>query len=145
MHVKLTRINESICGLGLLAKGKGMLLFGALLLLIIGLVHSYLGEKYLLIRLLRRDNLPKLLGSDWFTKRVLRFAWHLTTIAWWGFAAVLYVLSSPNVNIQNDILIIVSIVFFFSGILALLFTRGKHLSWLVFFTIASVSYYSTMV
>lgn len=52
-----------------------MLLFAAALLIIIGFVHSYLGEKYLLIRLFKRDNLPKLLGSDWFTKRVLR--WYL--------------------------------------------------------------------
>ena len=73
-----------------------MLLIGTILLLIIGLIHSYLGEKYLLIRLFRRDNLPKLLGSDWFTKRVLRFAWHLTTLAWWGFSAILYVLSNPT-------------------------------------------------
>ena len=66
-----------------------MLLIGTILLLIIGIIHSYLGEKYLLIRLFRRDDLPKLLGSDWFTKRVLRFAWHLTTIAWWGFVWVI--------------------------------------------------------
>ena len=118
-----------------------MLLIGTILLLIIGLIHSYLGEKYLLIRLFRRDNLPKLLGSDWFTKRVLRFAWHLTTLAWWGFSAILYVLSNPNVNVQNEILIIIAVVFVLSGVVSLLFTRGKHLSWLLFFIIAATSYY----
>jgi hypothetical protein len=118
-----------------------MLLIGTILLLIIGIIHSYLGEKYLLIRLFRRDDLPKLLGSDWFTKRVLRFAWHLTTLAWWGFAAILYVLSNPSVNVQNEILIIIAVVFALSGVVSLLFTRGKHLSWLFFFTIAAISYY----
>ena len=118
-----------------------MLLIGTILLLIIGLVHSYLGEKYLLIRLFRCNDLPKLLGSDWFTKRVLRFAWHLTTLAWWGFAAILYVLSIPSVNIRTEILIIISVVFVLSGIVSLLFSRGKHLSWLFFFTIAATSYY----
>jgi len=118
-----------------------MLLIGTILLLIIGLIHSYLGEKYLLIRLFRRDDLPKLLGSDWFTKRVLRFAWHLTTLAWWGFSAILYVLSNPNLNVKNEILIIITVVFTLSGIVSLLFTRGKHLSWLFFFTIAAISYY----
>ena len=89
-----------------------MLLVGSFLLIFIGFVHSYLGEKYLLIRLFKRDNLPKLLGSDWFTKRVLRFAWHLTTIAWWGFAAILYFLSSPSCNIHSEILIIIAAVFY---------------------------------
>ena len=118
-----------------------MLLIGTILLLIIGIIHSYLGEKYLLIRLFRRDDLPKLLGSDWFTKRVLRFAWHLTTIAWLVFDAILYVLSNPSVNVQNEILIIIAVVFALSGAVSLLFTRGKHLSWLFFFTIAAISYY----
>jgi len=118
-----------------------MLLIGTFLLLIIGVIHSYLGEKYLLIRLFRRDNLPKLLGSDWFTKRILRFAWHLTTLAWWGFAAILYVLSTPSANLQSEILIIIAVVFALSGVVSLSFTRGKHLSWLFFFTIASISYY----
>lgn len=121
-----------------------MLLIGTILLLIIGIIHSYLGEKYILIRLFRRADLPKLLGSDWFTKRVLRFAWHLTTLAWWGFAAILYVLSNPNVNVQNEILIIITVVFALSGVVSLLFTRGKHLSWLFFFAIAATSYYGVI-
>lgn len=116
-----------------------MLIFGAVLLIIIGLAHSYLGEKYLLIRLFRRDNLPPLLGSDWFTKRVLRFAWHLTTIAWWGFAAILFFLSDPGSHGRTEILLIIAVVFFISGLVSLFFTRGKHLSWLFFFGIAGSS------
>lgn len=116
-----------------------MLLVGSFLLVFIGLVHSYLGEKYLLIRLFKRTNLPKLLGSDWFTKRVLRFAWHLTTLAWWGFAGILYVLYQPGANIRAEILITIAIVFVLSGITSLYFSRGKHLSWLFFFLIAGIS------
>jgi hypothetical protein len=116
-----------------------MLLIGSFLLIFIGLVHSYLGEKYLLIRLFKRDNLPKLLGSDWFTKRVLRFACHLTTIAWWGFAAILYFLSNPSANLYSEILVIISIVFSISGIVSFVFSQGKHLSWLFFFGIACIS------
>jgi hypothetical protein len=118
-----------------------MLLIGTIPLLIIGIIHSYLGEKYILIHLFRRDDLPKLLGSDWFTRRVLRFAWHIMTLAWWGFSAILYVLSNPTVNVQNEILIIITVVFALSGVVSLSFTRGKHLSWLFFFTIAAISYY----
>ena len=121
-----------------------MLLVGSFLLIFIGFVHSYLGEKYLLIRLFKRDNLPKLLGSDWFTKRVLRFAWHLTTIAWWGFAAILYFLSNPSSNLRIEILLTIAIVFAFSGIVSFVFSRGKHLSWLFFFGIACTSIFGVI-
>ncbi|WP_426370327.1 hypothetical protein [Pseudocolwellia sp. HL-MZ7] len=116
-----------------------MLLIGTFLLIVIGILHSYLGEKFILTRLFRRDNLPKLLGSDWFTKRVLRFAWHLTTIAWWGFAAILYLLSAPTDNINTEIIIVIALTFIISGIISFSFTRGKHLSWLFFFCIAATS------
>jgi len=117
-----------------------MLLIASLLLIFIGFVHSYLGEKYLLIRLFKRENLPKLLGSDWFTKRVLRFAWHLTTIAWWGFAAILYFLSHPSDNIYFEILMTITVVFAISAIVSLLFSRGKHLSWIFFLVISITSF-----
>ena len=122
-----------------------MLLLGSFLLMFIGIIHSYFGEKFILIRLFKRDNLPTLLGSDWFTKRVLRFAWHLTTIAWWGFAAILYFLSSSSSNIHAEILIIIGAVFAVSGVVSLLFSRGKHLSWLIFFGIAATSVYGLTI
>jgi len=121
-----------------------MLLIGSLLLIFIGFIHSYLGEKYILIRLFRRDNLPKLLGSDWFTKRVLRFAWHLTTLAWWGFAAILYFLSSASGDLRTEILLTITTVFAISGLVSLLFSRGKHLSWVLFFGIASTTWLSVI-
>jgi len=123
---------------------EDMLFVGAFLLLFIGFVHSYLGEKYILIRLFRRDNLPKLLGSVWFTKRVLRFAWHLTTLAWWGFAIILYFLSTPSDNLRTEILITIAVVFALSGATALLCSRGKHLSWLCFFAIASTCVFAVL-
>jgi len=119
-----------------------MLLLGAVLLVAIGIVHSYLGEKYILIRLFKRDNLPQLLGSDWFTKRVIRFAWHLTTIAWWGFAAILYFLSNPSKNIEAEIIASIAVVFILSGIVSLVFSRGKHLSWVFFWGIACTCIYN---
>ena len=116
-----------------------MLYLGAFLLLMIGAVHSVLGERYILIRLFRRDNLPSLFGSDWFTKRVLRFAWHLTTVAWWGFAGVLIVLATPGAQLSQAILSITALVFFVSGLLSGGFSRWKHLSWVVFWAVAAIA------
>lgn len=66
------------------------LLLAAALACGIAVAHSYLGERYLLIRVFRREGLPKLFGSETYTKRVLRFAWHITSIAWIGLAAALF-------------------------------------------------------
>ncbi len=121
-----------------------MLYIGCVLLIWIGLLHSYFGEKYILILLFRRDNIPKLYGSDWFTKRVLRFAWHITTVAWWGFAAMPFVLANPNDNIERSVLIIISAVFFISGLISGGFSKGKHFSWGVFLAIAGLYLYQTI-
>ena len=72
------------------------LLVAATLLAVTAAAHSVLGERYILVRLFRRDDLPRLFGSDAFTKRTLRFAWHLTTIAWFGLAAILEALAQSR-------------------------------------------------
>jgi hypothetical protein len=111
----------------------------AVLAVLLGAAHSYLGERFILIRLFRREDLPRLLGSVEFTKQTLRFAWHLTTVAFIGLAAILLVASSnaysPSLQIR-----IVAVTFAVSGVIAMLATRGKHLSWIVFFTIAALAW-----
>ncbi len=103
---------------------------------LIGVAHSYLGERYILTRLFRRD-LPHLNGSDLFTKRTLRFAWHLTTVAWWGFGALLLMLpASGGEGAREAALWVTTGVFSVSGLTALAASRGRHLSWIVFFAIA---------
>jgi len=118
-----------------------MLITASILLVLIGFVHSILGERYILIRLFKRDNIPHLLGSDWFTKQTLRFAWHITTLAWWGFAAILYFTSMASQSskqqlLSDDILLSISSVFLLSGLVSLAFSKGKHLSWIVFILIS---------
>ena len=113
-----------------------MLLIAAILLVLIGFVHSILGEKFLITRLLRRDNLPKLFGGDEFTKQLIRFAWHLTTVAWWAIAAILLVFWLEIEPVHFLVVQIIGIVFFLSGVIALIASKGKHLSWIVFFAIS---------
>jgi hypothetical protein len=113
------------------------LILAGVFLLLIGLAHSYLGERYILIRLFRRSEIPVLFGDDSFTRQTIRFAWHLTTIAWWGFAAILFVTSGLLADIKTSIsiLYIIILVFLVSTLLSLVVTRGRHLSWIVFFII----------
>ena len=111
-----------------------MLTIAALLAVFIGLVHSVLGEKYILMRLFRQP-LPKLFGNDVFTRKTLRFAWHVTSIAWFGFAAILFQFSWSDGSAAN-VLFAIAATFGITAFVALIASKGKHLSWLVFGTIA---------
>ncbi|MCO7188100.1 MULTISPECIES: hypothetical protein [unclassified Pseudoalteromonas] len=108
-----------------------LLYLAAALLILVSLAHSYLGERYILIRLFKRDNLPELFGSSDFTIRTLRFAWHLTSIAWLGFATLLITLASPEFT-AAALLKITAVTFALHSVLALGLSKGKHWSWLLF-------------
>lgn len=109
----------------------------AILTLAIGLAHSWLGERYILTRLFRRQNIPHLFGSDDFTKRTLRFAWHITTIACFGAAALLLILASSTLDVSARLLAgTIAATFLASAVVALIGSRGRHLSWIVFLIIA---------
>jgi hypothetical protein len=112
-----------------------------ILCFLIGVIHSYLGERFILIRLFRGDRAPHLFGSDYFPKGTLRFAWHITIFAWWGFGYLLFRISAEEENLVQSILYTISTVFMLSGIFSFCFTKGKHLSWVVFLAIAGLSYY----
>ena len=101
-------------------------------------LHSYLGERFILIRLFRRSNLPHLFGSDVFTKRTLRFAWHLTSVAWCGFGALLVLLArQPSLGEGARItLLVITWTFGVSAVYAFSASRGRHFSWVLFGAIA---------
>lgn len=115
-----------------------MLPFAAILLVLLGLAHSILGERFILIPLFKRRDLPAILGGTEFTKRTLRFAWHITTIAWMGFSVILYQLTCDEPN-STAISTIIGLTFLVSGLIALIASRGKHFSWIVFLTIATLT------
>ncbi|VAX03610.1 hypothetical protein MNBD_GAMMA20-790 [hydrothermal vent metagenome] len=120
-----------------------LLYTAAFLTFAIGIVHSVLGERYILIRLFRRKNLPKLFGGTEFTILTLRFAWHITTIAWWGFAAILVLLAERSLSFHSTSMI-VAVTFLVTGIIALVASKGRHYSWLVFLFIGGISLYAAV-
>lgn len=107
-----------------------MLQIAAVLIAVLGLAHSILGERYLLVRLFRRE-LPPLLGGTGFTRNTLRFAWHLTTVLALGLSAVLWQLAGAPSAARLAGTVGGCLVA--AGLLPLVFTRGRHLSWVVLF------------
>ena len=114
------------------------LLIGAIIAAAAGILHSWLGERFILKRLFRRQDLPHLFGSDVFTKRTLRMGWHLTSIAWWGFAGMILVFAlQPRLEpMAWGAVVIMRWTFLVSAVYAFVASRGRHLSWLLFGMIA---------
>ena len=118
------------------------LYIAAFLAVAVGIAHSYLGERYILIRLFRRDDLPKLFGSSDFTLRTLRFTWHVTSVTWWGFAAILFLLAQPPIK-SSAIGLVIGCTFLIHFVIALIGSKGKHLSWLAFLVIGIIAIFAT--
>jgi hypothetical protein len=111
------------------------LIVAALLLLALGLVHSVLGERYILMRLFRRADLPRLFGSDLFTRRTLRFAWHLTTVVWWGIGLLLVWAARPQRLTIAETGTILAGTALASAAVSLVGSRGRHPAWAVFIAV----------
>jgi len=120
---------------------SALLIIAALLTFGVGIAHSLLGEKYLLTRLFRRPDLPTLMGSTTFTVRTLRFAWHITTVAWWGFAAMLALAAYDELT-EDHALHLLAITMLVTSAMILIASRGKHLAWPVFAAIAAAAFYA---
>ncbi len=112
---------------------NGWLWTAVVLISLLGLAHSVLGERYLLTRLFRREDLPKILGSAEFTKRTLRFAWHLTSVAWWGLSALIVSIAEGSGQTSLQVLAATALI---SGMVSLVGARARHLSWIVLVAVA---------
>ena len=114
------------------------LTIAAILTAFLGVAHSYLGERYILIRLFLRGNLPELFRRADFTRRTLRLAWHIMTILAFGFAALLFLLASPGRDEIRPLLNVIATTFALCGLTSIVISRARHLSWIVFFAIAGL-------
>ena len=112
----------------------------ALLTFVIGGVHSWLGERLLLGPLLAEGKRVGMLEKSEFARGVLRFAWHITTVAWWGMGVVLLAFSwmLPDAG-QRMGLIVLAATFLITGMIILVVSRGRHLAWPVFLAIAGLT------
>jgi hypothetical protein len=117
-------------------------LLAACLCVAVGLAHSILGERFILIRLFKRADLPKLFGGTEFTARTLRFAWHLTTVAWWGAGALFYQMAHGPIS-STTVAATLAFVFLANAAITLVASRGRHLAWPVFLVVGLIALYGS--
>jgi len=113
------------------------LIIGSLTMVFLAGLHSYIGETRLLQQLLAKSDLPVLQGSVDYTKAIIRWAWHLTSVAWLGLAAIFIGLIQVSSQERQIFGIVLAGVLGLSGIIAFMASRGRHLAW-VFFLIAAI-------
>lgn len=115
-------------------KTERLLVFAAAALMLTALLHSVLGERFLLQPLFRRRDLPRLLGDQRFFSQTLRFVWHVFSVAFVGLAAIL-VASSADAP-PSTVPQIVAATAAVSAVLVAAISRGRHLSWVAFAAVA---------
>jgi len=75
-----------------------MLWLAAVLMIVAGIAHSYLGERGFMQRLLALPGLPLLRKDRGFTKRVIRVIWHAPSLYWATTGVILMILAGNVVN-----------------------------------------------
>lgn len=112
---------------------NALLLLASCLTILVGLVHSYLGEKLIFSHLRNGQVVPTRIGEPLRERhiRIIWATWHIVSILGIGMAGLLFWLSLPSTNIENVQLIknTIAIPMFLSAMLVLWATKGKHPGW----------------
>lgn len=118
---------------------KGLFLFGACLLIAMGFIHSFLGEKYMFGRLFAIPDLPLFRSDRRFTERVLRFAWHITSLAWFGFAGLLFLMGTGNTALFS---LVIAATLAIHGLVIVVTCGPRHPAWSLFLLAASAVWFA---
>jgi hypothetical protein len=125
--------------------GKPLLLVtAAAIVAFIGVMHSILGERYVLGRLLMLPELPLLRRDPLYARNVLRWAWHLTSVAWWGLAALLAGLALAPHDAARVTAGVVSITLLASGAIVLAGIGRRHLAWALFLVAGAATWIASV-
>jgi hypothetical protein len=120
---------------------NALLIAAGVLSILFGLAHSYVGERRIVALLCDRPDLPPLWGSVALMRRTIRFAWHLTSIAWIGSGTLLILFgrhgAEPTVRIGVRV---IAGTFLVSAAAAFLWSRGRHPAWAIALVIAVLAW-----
>jgi len=125
-----------------------ILLFSAgVVAVVVGLVHSVLGE-LLIFKKLRNGTVVPTIGKPLLKERNVRIlwaTWHIVTIFGWAFGAILIYLSTGSVEIDSTIKLFLNLVacsMLVSSVLVLFATKAKHPGWLGLLAVAVLCWLS---
>ena len=103
-----------------------MLIAAAIIIVLIGCIHSYLGERKVLHPLYQAYDIKGPI------ERILRVSWHLITLFWFAITAQLIAMHNWPDQAFKSFLIIMSVALGISTLISLINSKGKHISWIGF-------------
>ena len=116
------------------------LAIAALLSATLAVGHSWLGERLILQPILGLDDLPKLSGSRRGMRKIVRFAWHITSVYFVAVAAILFYFSRTAA--EPAVIKIISVTNIICAVVTVAVSRGRHYAWVVFLAIGILSWLS---
>ncbi|MEW6736361.1 MAG: hypothetical protein AB1489_34030 [Acidobacteriota bacterium] len=121
------------------------LVISGILTILMAIAHTVMGEILILIPLQKTQGLPAIMGSVRTTRETLRFAWHVTSVLGIGIAFIFfYYASFTQFNLEQIyILRTLSVTFLASFVVAIIGSRAKHPSWIVFIVVSILIWLST--
>lgn len=123
-----------------------LLATAAILALVTGVVHSFLGER-LIFRQLRVASIVPTLPAPPLQNRHVRIlwaTWHLASVLAWASAGLLWQLaraSLPSLSAQS-VLMAAAAGFIAGSLLVLFATRGRHPGWIALAVVGALSWAS---
>ncbi len=114
------------------------------LAVVVGIVHSVLGE-VLIFRHLRQGGIVPTLDAPPLRERNVRIlwaTWHLATVFGWAFAGVLFRLASAPDDAAVTAFLPTAIIVANAGgaLLVLVGTRGRHPGWIALLAVAALTW-----
>jgi len=106
---------------------QGFISAAIIALVIVAFLHSYFGEKLLLAPMFKRRG-NAILENE-FARKVMRFAWHATSVMWVMMAVTLYSVGFEPAHLSATILLTFGIGFLLTGLFDLVASRGRHIGW----------------
>ncbi len=119
------------------------LLGAALLLFYIGVMHTVLaewrGERRVVKRIWELSLCEGDSEKDLLARRIVRLAWHLTSVTWCGVAGVITYLSCTEPTGASVVVLrILVVTFLLHSLLSIVLVRGQHPSWYGFLIVAAL-------
>ena len=109
------------------------LLTASILAILIGVVHSVLGEKLIFSRLRSTGIVPTEAPLPLKERniRIIWATWHIVSLFGFGIAFLLYLLAIPSTNIEITwrIKMAIALPMFLSAMLVLWATKGRYPGW----------------
>lgn len=125
-------------------------LISSMLLLVLGIGHTllgeWIGERVLVKKSVGFSYFPDDRAKDALSKRIIRIAWHSTSITWCGLAAiVLYLSFLPSDAVSKSVICIISATMIVISIVATLTVRFRNTKGVLFLIIGILLFLGSMI